>query len=85
MRVDVAAHDYDAGDKLACAWDDPDAKAALVSWLMNDAVAIIDAVSDVELDDTRADAVGLLALVAGQDVEPGEGDGTWRIAERHGS
>ena len=29
-----------------------------------------------------ADAVGLLALVAGQDVERGDSDGTWRIAQR---
>ena len=26
--------------------------------------------------------MGLLALVAGQDVEPGDGEGTWRIARR---
>ena len=26
--------------------------------------------------------MGLLALVAGQDVEPGDGEGTWRIAQR---
>ena len=26
-------------------------------------------------------AVGLLALVAGQDVEPGDSDGSWRIAQ----
>lgn len=29
-----------------------------------------------------ADAVALLALVAGQDVEPGDGPGRWRIARR---
>jgi IS5 family transposase len=33
----------------------------------------------VHLDDAAVDAVGLLALVAGQDVEPGDEDGTWRI------
>jgi IS5 family transposase len=77
--VSVAAHDYDASGKPVCAWDDPDAKAALVSGLVNDALAILDAVTGVELDDAAADAVGLLALVAGQDVEPGEADGTWRI------
>lgn len=79
--VEVAAHDYDASGKPVCAWDDPEAKTALVSGLVGDALAIIDAVSDVELDDTGADAVGLLALVAGQDVEPGEEEGTWRIVE----
>lgn len=77
--VNVAAHDYDASGKPVCAWDDPDAKAALVSGLVNDATAILDAVTGIELDDKAADAVGLLALVAGQDVEPGEGEGTWRI------
>lgn len=80
--VAVEAHDYDAGGKPVCAWDDPDAKAALVTGLVNDARAIIDALDGVALDDTRADAVGLLALVAGQDVEPGDDEGTWRIARR---
>ncbi|KAA3639996.1 MAG: IS1182 family transposase [Armatimonadetes bacterium] len=79
--VDVTAHDYDASGKPVCAWDDPDAKAALVSGLVNDAVAILDAVDDIRLDDKAADAVGLLALVAGQDVEPGDGEGTWRIVD----
>jgi len=77
--VVVAAHDYDASGKPVCAWDDPDAKTALVSGLVNDAIAILDAVEGVELDDTQSDAVGLLALVAGQDVEPGDDEGTWRI------
>lgn len=80
--VTVAAHDYDASGKPVCAWDDPDAKAALVSGLVNDARAIIDALDGVELDDQQGDAVGLLALVAGQDVEPGDDEGTWRIAQR---
>jgi len=79
VRVSVAAHDYDASGKPVCAWDDPDAKAALVSGLVNDALAILDAVTGIELDDKAGDAVGLLALVAGQDVEPGDEDGTWRI------
>jgi IS5 family transposase len=80
--VAVSAHDYDASGKPVCAWDDPDAKTALVTGLVNDAGAIIDAVEGVDLDDTQADAVGLLALVAGQDVEPGDDEGTWRIARR---
>lgn len=80
--VEVSAHDYDASGKPVCAWDDADAKAALVSGLVNDAREVIDALDGIALDDAQADAVGLLALVAGQDVEPGEGDGTWRIAQR---
>ncbi len=77
--VSVVAHDYDASGKPVCAWDDPDAKEALVSGLVNDAHAILNAVADVEFDAAAADAVGLLALVAGQDVEPGDEEGTWRI------
>lgn len=80
--VEVSAHDYDATGKPVCAWDDPEAKAALVSALVGDARAIIAAVEHVELSDGAADAVGLLGLVAGQDVEPGEEEGTWRIAQR---
>jgi IS5 family transposase len=80
--VEVTAHDYDASGKPVCAWDDPVAKAALVSGLVNDARAIIAALEAVVLDDEQADAVGLLALVAGQDVEPGDGEGVWRIAQR---
>ena len=80
--VDVVAHDYDASGKPVCAWDDPDAKTALVTGLVNDARAIIAALDDVALDDEQVDAVGLLALVAGQDVEPGDEEGTWRIAQR---
>lgn len=80
--VEVGAHDYDASGKPVCAWDDPEAKTALVSGLVNDALAVIEALEGVDLDDAQADAVGLLALVAGQDVEPGDGEGTWRIARR---
>jgi IS5 family transposase len=80
--VEVTAHDYDASGKPVCAWDDPYAKAALVTGLVNDAKALIAALDGVALSDEQADAVGLLALVAGQDVEPGESEGTWRIAQR---
>jgi IS5 family transposase len=80
--VRVTAHDYDASGKPVCAWDDPDAKTALISGLVNDALAIIDALAGIELTDEQTYAVGLLALVAGQDVEPGDGEGTWRIARQ---
>jgi Transposase DDE domain len=65
-----------------CAWDDPQAKQALVSGLVNDALAALAAVADPGLDAEQAEAVALLALVTGQDVDPGERPGSWRIARR---
>jgi len=79
--VDVTAHDYDAGGKPVCAWDDSEARNDLVTGLVNDALAILDRLDGADLDDDQAELVGLLALVAGQDVEPGDTEGTWRIAE----
>ena len=80
--VAVGAHDYDHAGKPTIAWDDPVAKDALVTGLVNDTLAILAALEDVTLTGEEADAVGLLALVAGQDVEPGDGEGAWRIAQR---
>jgi IS5 family transposase len=77
--VVVSAHDYATAGKPACAWDDPDARDELVTGLVNDALAILDAIDGVDLDDDQAALVGLLGLVAGQDVEPGNEAGTWRI------
>ncbi len=82
--VAVSAHDYDASGKPVCAWDDPEAKEALITGLVNDALTVIAALDGIELSSDQSDAVGLLALVAGQDVEPGDGEGTWRIARRVG-
>jgi IS5 family transposase len=80
--VAVVAHDYDTGGKPACAWDDPTARDELITALVLDARAVLDALDGVELDDDQQRLVGLLALVAGQDVEQGDQPGTWRIAER---
>ena len=79
-EVAVSAHDYDRGGKPDIAWDDQVARDALVSALVTDALAIIDALPVAGLTDAQQRAVGLLALVAGQDVEPGDKPGTWRIA-----
>jgi hypothetical protein len=46
------------------------------------ALAVLGATAEVELDAEQVEAVALLALVAGQDVEPGERPGSWRIARR---
>lgn len=79
-EVAVSGHDYDRAGKPVIAWDDDDARDALVSGLVADAVAILDALPVNSLCDEQEAAVGLLALVAGQDVEPGDTPGTWRIA-----
>lgn len=79
--VPLTAHDYDSGPKPVIAWDDPVAKDALVSALVTDASGLIEALQSAALSPEQQDAVGLLGLVAGQDVEPGEDPGTWRIAK----
>jgi hypothetical protein len=79
-------HDYSKPGKPQIDWDDPAARDALVSGLVNDANALLAALDDAELDERQQAAVALLALVAGQDVEPAEGsdgtDGRWRIARK---
>jgi IS5 family transposase len=80
--VEVSAHDYESAAKPVIAWDDPVAKQALITGLVNDALALIDALDGMTLSGEQVDAVGLLALIAGQDVEPGDEEGTWRIAQR---
>jgi hypothetical protein len=79
-------HDYSQPGKPSIDWDDPAAKDALVSALVNDANALVAALIDTELDEQAQSALALLALVAGQDVEPAEGsdgtDGRWRIARK---
>ena len=58
----------------------------LVDALVGDAHRLLGYLPDQELGARAAEAVALLALIAGQDVEPVEGsdgtDGRWRIAQR---
>jgi hypothetical protein len=79
-------HDYSRPGKPDIDWDDPAAKDALVSALVNDANAVVAAFAEAKLDEQAQSALALLALVAGQDVEPAEGsdgtDGRWRIARK---
>ena len=94
----TSAHDYDDPGKPKIAWNDKQARDALIDGLVRDALAVVQALGEVP-PGPAADAVGLLALVAGQDVElidPGaDGDGPsgegrsgessgprWRIARR---
>jgi hypothetical protein len=79
-------HDYSRPGKPQADWDDPAAKDALVSALVNDADTVLAAFAGQDPGETAASALALLALVAGQDVEPAEGsdgrDGRWRIARK---
>jgi hypothetical protein len=85
----VCRLDYSRPGKPDIDWDDPQARQGLVSDLVNDALAVLDALAGTDApqrDAAAADALGLLALVAGQDVEPADGsdgtDGRWRIARK---
>jgi Transposase domain (DUF772) len=85
----VCRLDYSQPGKPPIDWDDPAAKQKLVSDLVNDALAVLAELAGPgapQRDAAAADALGLLALVAGQDVEPAEGsdgtDGRWRIARK---
>jgi hypothetical protein len=86
IATDCHAHDYTDPGKPTIAWDDKTARQELVSALVNDALRVVAAVDQATLEGKPAEAVALLALVAGQDVEPAEGsdgtDGRWRIAHR---
>lgn len=86
IAVVCTGHDYRRPGKPMIDWDEPGAKDALVSALVNDANALLEAFAGVELDESGQAALALLALVAGQDVEPAQGsdgsDGRWRIARK---
>ncbi len=81
-----SAHDYTQVGKPQIAWDDSEARAVLVDALVRDALAVLEVVSSWELDEQSARTVALLALIAGQDVEPAPGsdgtDGRWQIARK---
>ena len=85
----VCTLDYGKAGKPDIDWDDPQAKKDLVSDLVNDALRLLEVLAGPDApqrDAAAADALGLLALVAGQDVEPADGsdgtDGRWRIARK---
>src|SRR4051812_25367288 len=72
ITVQCRAHDYTDPGKPDIAWDDKRAREALVSALVGDAMKVLGAFADATLDKKASEAVALLALVAGQDVEPAE-------------
>jgi len=82
-----SAHDYDDPGKPSIAWDDAQARAAIVDALVADAHRLLGHLPDLERDPRQAESLALLALIAGQDVEWIEdettpGGGSWRIARR---
>src|SRR4051794_29495333 len=91
-QATVSGHDYTQPGKPRIAWDDQAARAALVDALVRDATAVLAAMAErtPAPEGAAADAVGLLALIAGQDVEhvpdpdDPDGGGRWRIARRIG-
>src|ERR1019366_8768992 len=62
----VREHNLDGG-RPPCDWDDPADRDRLVSELVDDANELVWAAEALDLTDGQADAVALLALVAGQD------------------
>lgn len=71
--------DYAGPGKPVCDWDDPEAREALVDALVKDALALLAALDGETLEGAAAEAVELLAIVAGQDVTEGD-DKVFRIA-----
>jgi IS5 family transposase len=86
IETHCSAHDYDDPGKPAIAWNDKAARDVLVDGLVSDAHRLLGHLPEQELGPRAAEAVALLALIAGQDVEPVEGsdgtDGHWRIAQK---
>ena len=72
----------DEGGKPVIEWSDTSARNALVTGLVHDAEAVLHAAQQSPSAEIAAEAIGLLALVAGQDVEPGESPGSWKIAKK---
>jgi hypothetical protein len=82
-------YDYTRAGKPDIAWDDRDARQELVSVLVSDALALLGVLARTDQtmwDEKALQAVALLAVVSGQDVEPADGsdgtDGRWRIAHK---
>lgn len=80
-QVWVREHNLEGPGRPPCDWADPSDRDRLVSELVDDANELVWATEPMDLNDAQADAVALLALVAGQDVEPGDGPGQWRITK----
>jgi IS5 family transposase len=82
----LPGHDYAQPGKPDIAWDERDARDELVSRVVTDALALLASINIHILTKKQQETVALLALVAGQDVEPADGsvgtDGRWKIARK---
>ncbi len=82
-RARCTAHDYSDPGKPRIAWNDEQARASLVDALVTDTLNVLGQLPEQKLGEQAANAVGILALVAGQDVEPADAsdgrDGRWRV------
>ena len=75
-------HDYSVIGKPVIDWSSRSERDGVISLLVADATAVLESLAGIKLTSEQQDAVGMLALVSAQDVEPGDKDGTWRIARR---
>ncbi len=86
IECQCTAHDYNDAGKPAIAWNDKAARDELVDARVGDAPRPLGHLPEQQLGPRAAEAVALLALIAGQDVEPVEGsdgtDGRWQIAQK---
>jgi len=81
------AHDYRDPGKPPIAWDDAEARATLVDALVGDARRLLQALGGGDREPAQTEALALLALIAGQDVEWTDdptvaAGGRWVIARR---
>jgi len=84
INAACSAHDYDDPGKPAIAWNDEAARAQLVDALVGDAFAVLHGLGE-QSEPGAADALGLPALIAGQDVElidEGSDPPRWQIAQQ---
>ena len=77
--VPLSADDYDASGKLIAGR--PRSQGCTVDGLVCDALPLLGALEDAVANPDASAALGLLAFVAGQDVEQHD-DGTWKIPLR---
>jgi hypothetical protein len=73
IAAECGGHDYTDPGKPRIAWDDQAARDALIDALVADARRLLDRFDAEAADERAAEALALLALVAGQDVEWVEG------------